>query len=79
MKERDPRREVALYEQALRVDPTYAAAHLSLGQFYQSEPSFRDVDKAIHHYQEFCRHEPKDIAMVDQVMRTIAALRRTKM
>jgi len=75
-KDRDPARELALYQRAVAVDPTFAAAHLSLGAFYQSEPKFRDVTKAIFHYEQFVKYEKTDTAKVDEVMRTIASLRR---
>lgn len=76
-KDRDPARELSLYKHAIDVDPTFAAAHLSLGSFYQSEPKFQDTKLAIHHYEEYVKYEKTDKAKVDEVMRTIAALRRT--
>ncbi len=75
-KDRDPARELALYQRAVAVDPTFAAAHLSLGTFYQSEPKYRDLAKAIFHYEQFVKYEKGDRAKVDEVMRTIASLRR---
>jgi tetratricopeptide (TPR) repeat protein len=76
-KDRDPARELALYKHAVEVDPTFASAHLSLGSFYQSEPKYQDTELAIHHYEEYAKYEKNDKAKVDEVMRTIAALRRT--
>jgi Flp pilus assembly protein TadD len=76
-KDRDPARELALYKHAIEVDPTYAAAHLSLACFYQSEPKFQDTKLAIHHYEEYAKYEKTDKAKVDEVMRTVAALKRT--
>jgi Flp pilus assembly protein TadD len=76
--DRDPAKELALYKRAVEVDPTFAAAHLSLGSFYQSEPVFQDTKLAIHHYEEFVKWEKTDTAKVDQVMRTIAALKKTQ-
>ena len=77
-KDRDPSRELALYLHAVDVDPTFAAAHLSLGSFYQSEPKYQDTTLAIHHYQEYVKYEKSDKTKVDEVMRTIAALKRTQ-
>jgi tetratricopeptide (TPR) repeat protein len=76
-KDRDPARELALYKHAVEVDPTFASAHLSLGSFYQSEPKYQDTALAIHHYEEYAKYEKDDKAKVDEVMRTIASLRRT--
>ncbi len=76
MKDRDPARELALYQRAIAVDPTFAPAHLSLGAFFQTEPKFRDVDRAVHHYEQYAKYEKNDKAKVDEVMRTIASLRR---
>ena len=74
-KERDPARELALYQRAVQTDPTFAPAHLSLGTFYQSEPNYQDVDKAIEEYREYVKYEHEDTVKVDEVMRTIASLR----
>jgi Flp pilus assembly protein TadD len=76
MKDRDPARELALYQRAIAVDPTFAAAHLSLGTFFQSEPKFRDVNKAVFHYEQYVKYEKSDKDKVEEVMRTIASLRR---
>ena len=76
-KDRDPARELALFERAVSVDPKFAAAHLSLGAFYQSEPKYQDAAKAIYHYEQFVAWQKGERDKVDEVMRTVASLRAT--
>lgn len=76
-KDRDPARELALFERAISIDPQFAAAHLSLGAFYQSEPKYQDAEKAIHHYEQFVASQKGEKEKVDEVMRTVASLRAT--
>lgn len=73
---RDPAKELDLYLQVLRNDPDYAPAHLSLGRFYQTEPKFRDLKKALAHYQRYVSLEKTDLDSINEVRRTIAALRK---
>lgn len=76
-KDRDPARELALFERAVSVDPKFAPAHLSLGAFYQSEPKYQDAKKAIYHYEQYVNWQKGDKEKVDEVMRTVASLRST--
>jgi Flp pilus assembly protein TadD len=76
-KDRDPARELALFERAVSVDPQFAAAHLSLGAFYQSEPKYQDPRKAIYHYEQYVMWQKGEKDKVDEVMRTVASLRAT--
>jgi tetratricopeptide (TPR) repeat protein len=76
-KDRNPARELELFERAVSVDPKFAAAHLSLGAFYQSEPQYQDAKKAIYHYEQFVAWQKGEREKVDEVMRTVASLRAT--
>jgi len=73
-KDRNPAVERDLLVKAVTTDPTYAQGHLSLGRFYQTEPKYRDLAKALEHYREFLRLEPKDAPGTEEVARTITAI-----
>jgi len=68
-------KELALYQRIVDVDDDYAPAHLSLGRFYQSEPQHRDLRKAFRHYERFVELGGCDTKTVDEVLRTMEAIK----
>jgi len=73
--QRDVAAELAMYERIVAVDNGYAPAHLSLGRFYQSEPGYRDLEKAFLHYERFVKLGGGDTKTVDEVLRTMEAIK----
>ena len=59
----------------MKADPGYAAGHLSLGRFYHGAAKYQDLKKALYHYRRYIELEDTNLAMVEQVTRTIASLR----
>jgi tetratricopeptide (TPR) repeat protein len=53
------------YQQAIRLDPDFAEAHLKLAMSYQvlgkKKESEEEYKKAAEAYQKFVRHHPKDV------------------
>jgi tetratricopeptide (TPR) repeat protein len=77
-KDRNPAVQRELLERAVKTNPNYAQAWLALGRFYQTEPQFRDLDKAYEHYERYCQIERDDTDSVEQVSRTMSAIRAAK-
>ena len=74
--DRDPARELALYRRIVDVDSSYAPVHLSLGRFYQSEPSHRDLQKAFTHYEKYVNLGGGDADTVEDVIKTMRAIQK---
>ncbi len=73
--DRDAAQELALYRRVLSLDERYAPVHLSLGRFYQSEPAYKDLQKAYDHYDRYVRLERHDLDTVAEITRVMKAIR----
>jgi hypothetical protein len=74
-KDRDPAVERDLLEKVVEADPEHAQGHLSLGRFYHMDAKFRDLDKAVAHYQRYVYLERDDRENAAAISRTIQAIK----
>ncbi len=74
-KDRESEQQLSLLRRVVKADEKYAAGHLSLGRFYQSDPVHRDLELAFKHYEKYVRLERGSPDTVAEVVGTMRLLR----